>query len=241
VTKCSINSVHALGNLYNIPKFLRKTEEKSMSKANDNNNQAADNPNKWAKINTAEGEVDHELEQPESAEGFSEEEVLESVAEDDVAAVPDAEDSLVISLRTEVADLQEQLLRKAADEQNLRTRMSRDVQAAHKFASAKFIEAMLPVVDSLERALEITPTEGDDKMRAGIQMTITMFEKVLSDNGVITINPDAGVEFDPDQHAAMSAQNDPKQVDNTIISVMQKGYNLNGRVVRAAMVVVNKH
>jgi molecular chaperone GrpE len=213
-----------------------------MSKQPEDKNPASDPASKWAKINTVDTEAAQEPVQPDSAVGFSEEEVEAADADAHPSEeVPVAEDSAVLALRAEVEQLQDQLLREAADKQNLRTRMQRDVQAAHKFASAKFIEAILPVIDSLEQALQAPAVDGDSAMRDGMQMTINMFAKVLSDHGVVIINPEAGTAFDPDQHSAMSTQNDPKHPDNSVLSVLQKGYDLNGRVVRAAMVVVNKH
>lgn len=202
------------------------------------NKDATDPAKKWEQLNTAEGDIPEEEVHPDQAAGVStEEEVHSDLSSSDSAA----DSNEVIALRDEITKLKDQLLREAADKQNIRNRMQRDIESARKFAGEKFLKAMLPVVDSLERALQTPEADGDKAMREGVLMTINMFEKVLQDNGVTVITPDAGEAFDPEQHEAMSAVNDPKQQDNAIVSTLQKGYNLHGRVIRAAMVVVNKH
>lgn len=203
---------------------------------------------KWQKLNTentAAGDIQQPAVDPERSSGFGADDIQsESEQAKDVNSEAvnseEAASNVEIALRTKVQELEAQLLRELASQQNLRSRMEREVQSAHKYASEKFIKAMLPVVDSMERALQAPEAEGDAAMRDGMKMTIAMFEKVLLDNGVVVINPESGEVFDPDKHEAMSAQADDKQADGVILGVLQKGYDLNGRVVRAAMVVVNK-
>ena len=208
-------------------------------KSNDTTGEPAD---KWQKLNTqdtAEGDIQQQAVTPEHVSGFEgEAEPVDADVMPEGAA--DAATNAEVALRSRVKELEEQLLREAASQRNLHARMEREVQSAHKYSAEKFIKAMLPVVDSLERALDAPEQNGDAAMRDGVKMTIAMFEKVLKDNGVAVISPEAGEAFDPEQHEAMSAQSDPNFADGAVLGVLQKGYDLNGRVVRAAMVVVDK-
>ena len=124
---------------------------------------------------------------------------------------------------------------------NLQKRMQRDIDNTRKFSNDKIIKAMIPVMDSFDKALEVA---GDDNcevtaeaMIEGTQNTQKLFAKVLEDHGIEIIDP-VGETFDPELHEAMSMVPSPDHDKNTIINVFQKGYLLNGRVVRAAMVVV---
>lgn len=131
--------------------------------------------------------------------------------------------------------------RALADVENMRRRVTRDVENAHKYASEKFITELLPIIDSLEQALEASP-EGDDKlqaMREGIELTHKMFLAALEKFSVKTLNP-VGDVFDPNLHEAMSMQEAEGAVPNTVLVVFQKGYQLHDRVIRPARVVVAK-
>ncbi len=144
-------------------------------------------------------------------------------------------------LEKEVKEQQDKALRVHAEWENTRRRLERDVANAHKFGAEKLVSELLPIMDSLTRALE---NKTDDHphiqtMRHGIELTIDMLSKVLEKHGVLTITPKIGDSFDPMQHEAMSMQPAPDGKSNTILQVLQKGYALNGRVVRAAMVIVS--
>ncbi|AJQ97438.1 nucleotide exchange factor GrpE [Gynuella sunshinyii] len=141
----------------------------------------------------------------------------------------------------EIAALKEQLLRVHADMQNLRRRMEKDVEAAHKFGQEKLIKELLPVMDNLERALEAAPQEERDSnpVLEGVNMTLGLFTSALNKSDVHAINPE-GEPFDPQLHQAMSMVDNPEVEPNTVIAVMQKGYTLAGRLVRPAMVMVSK-
>jgi molecular chaperone GrpE len=131
--------------------------------------------------------------------------------------------------------------RAIAELDNLRKRSDRDVENAHKFAVEKFINELLPVIDSLEQALELADDkEGDENaMRQGIELTVQLFHKTLEKYHVIQINP-VGESFDPNRHEAMSMQPSDEVDSGMILQVFQKGYLLYDRVIRPARVIVSK-
>ena len=155
----------------------------------------------------------------------------------------DAGDSMqkeLTSVLSELDKARDQVLRAQADMQNVRRRAQLDVEKAHKFSVEKFAKDMLPVFDSLDRALESIPADDDSvkAMREGIEMTLNLFMDSLKKHGVESINP-VGEPFDPQKHEAMSMLPNPDMEPNTVMNVFQKGFLLNGRLVRPAMVVVS--
>ncbi|WP_286236676.1 nucleotide exchange factor GrpE [Neptuniibacter halophilus] len=161
---------------------------------------------------------------------------------DQVEQVDDAEQLAqdLAAATAEIEALKDQMLRIQAEAQNVRRRAEQDVEKAHKFGVEKFANEMLPIVDSLERALEVF---GDDEtlqpMREGVEMTMNMFLSGLAKFQMEQVNP-KGETFDPALHQAMSMIEVPDTPANTVIEVMQKGYTLHGRLVRPAMVIVAK-
>jgi molecular chaperone GrpE len=153
----------------------------------------------------------------------------------------DSEDGDSASLETQVEELKEALIRSQADLQNVRRRAERDVENAHKYAVEKFVKDLLAVLDSMDRALELAETtEGfDAAMLEGTQMTHKLLLDTAAKHGVEPINP-VGEAFDPQEHQAMSMVESADHEPNTVMAVMQKGYKLEGRVIRAAMVMVTK-
>ncbi len=133
-----------------------------------------------------------------------------------------------------------QLLRVRADFDNYQRRARRDLENAHKFALESFVRDLLPIVDSLEMGIAAARQQGAsaDQVREGMELTLKMFQDVLEKFGVKTINPD-GEKFNPELHQAMSMQPTPDVAPNTVLTVYQKGYVLNDRLVRPAMVVVS--
>ena len=174
-------------------------------------------------------------------------EALEAAKEEAQTTEGDAtggETSEVDALKAQVQQFQEQMLRSQAEMQNVRRRAEIDVEKAHKFALEKFVKELLPVADSLEKALE--STEGQEEsgklvasIREGVEMTLSLFMASLKKFNVEQVNP-VGEPFDPRQHEAMSMVPAPDAEPNSVVAVVQKGYLLNGRVVRPAMVVVAK-
>jgi molecular chaperone GrpE len=148
------------------------------------------------------------------------------------------------ALEARVKEYQEQMLRSQAEMQNVRRRAEIDVEKAHKFALEKFVKELLPVADSLEKAVE--STEGHEEagevvanIREGVEMTLSLFMNSLSKFNVRQLNPE-GEPFDPQQHEAMSMVSAPNAEPNSVVAVVQKGYTLNDRLVRPAMVVIAK-
>ena len=181
---------------------------------------------------TVDGSEVNEKPKKEAAEA---DETVEQVA----ATFDDTGDSA--SLETQLEELKEALLRSQADIQNGRRRAERDIENAHKYAIEKFIKDLLAVLDSMDRALELAATTDgfDMAMLEGTQMTHKLLLDTVSRHGVEAIDP-AGERFDPQQHQAMSMVESEDEEPNTVTAVMQKGYKLEGRVIRAAMVVVTR-
>ena len=148
----------------------------------------------------------------------------------------------VAALQAKVTDQTDSVLRSQAEVQNIRRRAERDVENAHKFALDKFSSDLLPVIDSLERALEAADSldaESVKAMRDGVELTLKMFVDTLGKHGIEQVNP-MGEPFNPEYHQAMSMVPNPDMEPNSVMAVMQKGYVLKGRLVRPAMVVVSK-
>jgi len=135
----------------------------------------------------------------------------------------------------------EELLRSKADLENTRKRLERDVENAHKYAVEKFVQDLLPVIDSLELGISAAKEIDADihKVKEGTELTLKMFSDCANKIGVEAIEP-TGQAFNPELHQAMSIQESSENDPDTVIAVMQKGYLLNGRLVRPAMVVVSK-
>ena len=133
----------------------------------------------------------------------------------------------------------EKSVRAIAELDNVRRRAERDVTNAHRFGLEKILNSLLPVVDSLEQALQLADKSGDTSMQEGLTLTIKLFVDVLEKYGVKQLDPQ-GATFDPQQHEAMSIQPSDDFPPNTILTVFQRGYVLNDRVIRPARVIVSK-
>ncbi|MBD8093373.1 nucleotide exchange factor GrpE [Pseudomonas fluorescens] len=144
-------------------------------------------------------------------------------------------------LEEQLAAAQDQSLRVAADLQNVRRRAEQDVEKAHKFALEKFSGDLLPVIDSLEYALK--SFQGDDEstrpQREGIELTLKMFRDTLKRYQLEVVDPQAGEPFNAEYHQAMQMKPSADFDANKVLDVFQKGYLLNGRLLRPAMVVVS--
>jgi len=140
----------------------------------------------------------------------------------------------------ELTKVKDQLLRTVAEMENVRRRAQRDVENAHKFAVEKLLSDLLPVIDSLEKAVEAAKTtENPDSMAEGIRLSLKLFVSTLEKAGIAIVDP-LGEPFDPQLHEAMAMVPNPDAEPNSVMDVMQRGYTLNGRLVRAAKVVVVK-
>ena len=143
-------------------------------------------------------------------------------------------------LQQKLSTLGEQLLREQAEMQNVRRRAQRDIESAHKYALEKFASELLSVVDNLERAIEAIDAE-DEAQKAvaeGLELTLKTFIEVLGKYNLEAVDPE-GQPFDADLHQAVSTVPNNDVEPNTVINVFQKGYTLNGRLIRPARVVVS--
>ena len=135
----------------------------------------------------------------------------------------------------------ERAIRAVAEMENLRRRAAQDVEKAHKFALEKFAAELLPVLDNLERAIELADKENDTlkPMIEGVELTLKSMQSGVAKFGLVALDP-TNQPFDPNAHQAMSMVPSADVAPNTVSAVMQKGYELNGRVIRPAMVMVSK-
>lgn len=154
-------------------------------------------------------------------------------------------DDLIAQLREQLDETQKKadenwdtLVRLQAEMENNRKRSEKQVEDAHKYSSQKFVEALLPVVDSLEMGMT---AEGDiDQIREGMNLTIKQFESVMEKFNIESVDP-MGEKFNPELHQAMAMQPNPEMENNTVMAVMQKGFTISGRLIRPAMVMVVKN
>ncbi|BBM01992.1 nucleotide exchange factor GrpE [Microbulbifer sp. GL-2] len=180
--------------------------------------------------------VSAEIEDPSAAEREQAEDALHEEAES-----ADALHDEIIKLQEQLVVQKDIALRAQAEEQNARRRAQQDIDRARKFAVEKLLQDLLPVVDNLERALA-TIDSADESNKAlveGIELTHKSFVDTLTKNSVEVVDP-AGEPFDPELHQAMTQVPNGEVEPNTVLDVFQKGYRLNGRLVRPAMVVVSK-
>ena len=140
------------------------------------------------------------------------------------------------ALRAELEQLKAQSLLERADLENQRKRMSREIEMARKFANERLLGDLLPVLDSLEAGLANAPA--DDPLRAGLELTQRQLLRVAEINGLVTVAPAAGETFDPERHQAMSMIDADGIAPGAVAQTFQKGYVLNERLLRPAMVVV---
>lgn len=145
------------------------------------------------------------------------------------------------TLKNEVQESKEQFLRAQAEMHNIRRRAQQDVEKAHKFGLEKFVNDMLPVADNLERAIAAASEQSGsfEAITEGVELTLKSLLDALKRHQVERVDP-LGEPFNPELHQAMTAIPNPDMEPNTVMDVFQRGYTLNGRLVRPAMVVVAK-
>ncbi|GAB2789803.1 nucleotide exchange factor GrpE [Halomonas shantousis] len=199
------------------------TDEEMVPPARDDEPQSLDDE-------ALEGELDDTLRAAEQAE-----------VDDGIMVNPEAETlaARVEELEQSLAEAKDQTVRAMAESQNVRRRAEQDVEKARKFALEKFVKELLPVIDSLEKALDTMGEDASEAHREGVAMTLKLQLDVLKKFGVEPVEP-TGEPFDPQYHEAMAMVPNPEMEPNTVMDVMQKGYLLNGRLVRPAMVVVSQ-
>ncbi|AVR05538.1 nucleotide exchange factor GrpE [Pluralibacter gergoviae] len=170
---------------------------------------------------------------------------VEAVEPLDAAEQVDPRDETIANLEKQLAEAEtrerDSLLRAKAEMENLRRRTEQDVEKAHKFALEKFVNDLLPVIDSLDRALEVADKNNAEMapMVEGIELTLKSMLDVVRKYGVEVVG-DINVPMDPNVHQAIAMVESDEVAPGNVLMVMQKGYTLNGRTIRAAMVSVAK-
>ena len=145
---------------------------------------------------------------------------------------------IVNEYETKIGEMRDLLLRERAEIENQRKRLARDVEQARKFANERLLSDLLPVCDNLERGLA-ADTADASALREGMDLTLKALLKVAEGNGLKAIDP-LGQPFNPELHQAMSMVEAPNAAANTVVAVMQKGYSLNDRLLRPALVAIAK-
>lgn len=179
---------------------------------------------------------------PETSEGTFDEHAAEMEAESEVAETSAGDlTALLEDARAKADEHHDQLMRAHAELDNLKKRHARDLENAHKYALDKFVAELLGVWDSLELGHAAAQDEAADvqKLREGTELTLKMLGDAMGKFGVEQLDP-IDQPFDPEFHQAMSMQPRGDVAPNTVVAVVQKGYLLNGRLVRPAMVMVSQ-
>ena len=181
--------------------------------------------------------------QPQREPSATDETEVDEVGDkSDETASEEASGGELESALAEVDKLRDAALRAEAEMQNMQRRTARDVENAHKFGVERFLQSLLPVVDSLEKAIESAEQASggaEDAIAEGVVLCHKLLLDVLNKENIEVIDP-IGEPFDPNEHQAMSMVENPDMEPNSVFAVVQKGYKLNGRLVRAAMVMVSK-
>jgi len=174
---------------------------------------------------------------------LEQEELVDEVAEDE--AQLESPEKNADSLESQLEDAQKKasdnwdmFLRSKAEIDNLRRRNQIDVEKAHKYGVEKLVNELLPVIDSMDLGLAAEDASAQS-LREGMELTMNMLKTMMEKLGIEVIDP-MNEAFDPDKHQAMTMQPSADVEPNTVIAVMQKGYMLNDRLIRPAMVMVSK-
>ena len=178
----------------------------------------------------------------ETTEQVTEESIQEVQEDEAILASPEKNaDSLEAQLedaQAKASENWEQYLRAKAEMDNLRRRNTKDVENAHKYGIEKLVNELLPVLDSMGMGLAIEDASAES-LREGMEMTMNMLKKMMENIGIEEIDP-LNEKFDAGKHQAVTMQPNADVEPNTVIAVMQKGYALNERLIRPAMVMVSK-
>jgi molecular chaperone GrpE len=180
----------------------------------------------------------HNAEQQSTEQQSAEPEVLELTEEQQRIVELEA---AVIAAETKLVEQKDSVMRAIADADNARKRAQGEIDKARKFALEKFAGELLPVADNLERALQVANPE-DEAIKSivhGVEITLKSFFSTIEKFGMTVIDPQ-GQPFNPEKHQAMSMQENAELPANTVMTVMQKGYEINGRLLRPAMVLVTR-
>ncbi|WP_371195871.1 nucleotide exchange factor GrpE [Glaciecola sp. SC05] len=183
-------------------------------------------------------EINETLDQASDAEvEAGEQPQVQSLEQAQIQAL---EEELAVANAT-ISEQKDGVLRARADIENARRRAELEIDKARKFALEKFAGELLPVIDNLERAMQSANSEDEaiKPLLDGVDLTLKSFLSTIEKFGLEIVNPE-GEQFNPDHHQAMSLQESTELPANTVMAVMQKGYLLNGRLLRPAMVMVSR-
>ena len=177
-------------------------------------------------------------------DGIEEELLEESTSTADQTEAEQVSDDpvdMLAAAQMEAVEARQDMLRMQADMENLRKRLVREQEKARRRTLERFMGDLLPVRDSLERGLEAAsdPAASVEALREGKELIMKMLTKVMGDHGLQTIDP-SGESFDPEKHEAMTMLPSPDHDENTVIDVLEKGYQLHDRLIRPAKVVVSR-
>ena len=182
-----------------------------------------------------------DAEQVEVVEGETPEEALAGEVVDETTEKIASLEKALAAAEAKVAEQQDSVLRARAEADNARRRADGEVEKARKFALERFAGELLPVLDNLERAIQAGDAENEavKPLLEGVDMTLKSFVSTIEKFGLTPIDPQ-GEGFNPELHQAMSMQESADHAPNTVMAVMQKGYQINGRLLRPAMVMVSR-
>lgn len=179
-----------------------------------------------------------DAEQPEQVEEVNQAQDTELTEEQQLIAELQAS---LLKAEATVVEQKDSVLRAKAEMENARRRAEGEVEKARKFALERFAGELLPVADNLERALQLADPDNEaiKPMMEGVDITLKSFVSTIEKFGLKVIDPQ-GESFNPELHQAMSMQESADVAPNTVLAVMQKGYEINGRLLRPAMVMVSR-
>ncbi len=188
---------------------------------------------------------EHKTPNEQASDELNQEQALHTEAETEAADVVDPRDERIAELEAQLKDAQQRerdsLLRAKAEVENIRRRTEMDIEKAHKFALEKFSSELLPVIDNLERALDLADKSNAELVGLieGVELTLKSLLDAVRKFGMEVVS-DIHVPFNPELHQAMTLMESEDLEPNHVMMVMQKGYTLNGRLLRPAMVAVSK-
>jgi len=188
---------------------------------------------------------EHKTPDEQVSEELNQEQELQAEAETQAADVVDPRDESIAELEAQLKELQQRerdsLLRAKAEVENIRRRTELDIEKAHKFALEKFTGELLPVIDNLESALDLADKSNSELagLIEGVELTLKSLLDAVRKFGMEVVS-DIHVPFNPELHQAMTMMESEELEPNHVMMVMQKGYTLNGRLLRPAMVAVSK-
>jgi molecular chaperone GrpE len=177
----------------------------------------------------------------EHEQSMTADELEQSINDDEnIARIAELEAELDIAKGT-IDGQKDAVLRARADMENAKRRAEQEIDKARKFALEKFASELLPVLDNLERAMQVADAENEaiKPVIEGVELTFKSFTSTVEKFGMQVVDPQ-GESFNPELHQAMSMQESADLAPNTVMAVMQKGYTLNGRLLRPAMVMVSR-